>query len=175
MFSKNGLWFMPMDYQALLKLRLDSKAFFYSGNREVGYDLFESYAVQGGNPITTKVDQWQPGKVGGQSRLALELIERRSDLQGTVLRHAWFEDPPYVTYIRDDSGIVTDIVGYNAALLGELQGQMNFSITDVEATVPSWGSLSEDGSWSGIMGKFYKIVRKWRHTKQQPEKPDQAI
>ena len=81
-------------------------------------------------------------------------MERRSDLQGTVLRHAWFEDPPYVTYIRDDSGKLVDIVGYNAALLEELQGQMNFNITDIEATEPSWGSLNEDGSWSGIMGKI---------------------
>ena len=35
---------------------------------------------------------------------------------------------------------------------------MNFNITDVEATEPSWGSLNEDGSWSGIMGKFYNLL-----------------
>ena len=151
-FSKNGLWFMPIDYMKLLNLRLDSKAFFYTGNLTNGYTLHESYSIQGERSITTKIDEWKSGYVSGQSRLALDIIERRSDLQGTVLRHAWFEDPPYVTYIRDKSGKVVDTVGYNAALLEELQGQMNFNITDVEATVPSWGSLNEDGSWSGIMG-----------------------
>lgn len=153
-FSNNGLWFMPIDHMKLLNLRLDSKAFFYTGNLTNGYTLHESYSIQGGRPIKTKVDEWRPGYVNGQSRLALDIMERRSDLQGTVLRHSWFEDPPYVTYMRDKSGKVVDIVGYNAALLEELQGQMNFNITEIEATEPSWGSMNEDGSWSGIMGKF---------------------
>ena len=151
-FSANGLWFMPMVYLDSIDLRLDSKTFFYAGNQTAGFTLHESYAIMNGDAITTKQAMWEPGDGNeGISKLA-NIMERRSNLNGAVLKHAWFEDPPYVTYIRDESGNVVDYVGYNAALLEELQNQMNFRIEHIPATVPHWGSKNEDGSWSGIVG-----------------------
>ena len=154
-FSQNGLWFMPIEYMSLIDLRLDSKIFFYSANSADGFDLIESYAIKGGTPIAKTLDVWHPGvktKLNqGQLSLATSIMGRRPDLQGAVLRHSWFEDPPYVKHVIDESGQVVSTVGYNAALLTELQGQMNFSIEDVPPTIPHWGRF-KNGSWHGIVG-----------------------
>ena len=154
-FTQNGLWFMPMEYLSLIDLRLDSKVFFYTDNNARGFTLFESYAIKGGSPITKRLTIWRPSREAnlnqGEQILGTSVIDRRSDLQGTVLRHSWFEDPPYVVHIRDELDQVVGSEGYNAALLAELRGQMNFSIEDVPPTIPHWGRL-KNGSWNGIVG-----------------------
>ena len=154
-FTQNGLWLMPIEYQPLIDLRLDSKIFFYSGNSLDGFVLHESYTIKGGMPITTRLAEWQPrdsNLIEGGSELVTGFMERRSDLQGIALRHSWFEEPPYITFITDDSGQVVNSVGFNAAIVAELQAQLNFKKIDITPTVESWGRKLENGSWIGIVG-----------------------
>ena len=153
-FSKNGLWLMPIEYMSLIDLRLDSKIFFYSGNGVTGFTLYEGYAIKG-RTITNTLDVWYPDMEAlldkRLSNLATNILGRRSDLFQTVLMHSWFEDPPYMTYVRDEMGQVMGSKGYNSDLLNELKDQMNFSIENVPAKVKTWGKI-RNGSWIGIVG-----------------------
>ena len=105
---------MSKGYETGLALRLDSKIFLYEeaenpmvnqlsnldGPQSVGYNVYETYAIKGGNPITTNVTQWNPEGPPNTNARLLDW-ERRSDLRGVTLRNSWFEDPPYIVYIRD--------------------------------------------------------------------------
>ena len=157
-FTQNGMWFMPIEYLSLIDLRLDSKIFFYSANSADGFDLIESYAIRGGTPINTTLNVWSPEAEANlkweHTKLATNIVDRRSDLQGTVLRHSWFEDPPYVMHVRDEFGQIVNTSGYNAALLTELRGQMNFRIEDVTVQVETRGTLLKNGSWIGMVRMF---------------------
>ena len=92
--------------------------------------MYESYAIKGGVPITNRLAEWQPSNtnlIKGDLELVTSFIDRRSDLQGMALRHSWFEEPPYVTFITDDSGRVVNSMGFNAAIVAELQAQLNIT------------------------------------------------
>ena len=120
---------MPLHYEGLVPLRLDSRVMLYNGTDTYGYSLYESYAIKGGPPITEKISEWHP-KHGapGNVKLFANVAERRSNLRGAVVRYSWFHNPPFVRFVKDRSGSVVDFVGFYVDLFEELKAQGGNSI-----------------------------------------------
>ena len=46
--------------------------------------------------------QWSREEGASEANTRLLDWERRSDLRGVTLRNSWFEDPPYIVYVREN-------------------------------------------------------------------------
>ena len=99
-----------------------------NGSDTFGYTLYESYAVKGGAPITTKITEWHPrNETVGNMRLFKDILEKRSNLNGALVRYSWFHNPPFVRFVKDSSGSVVDYVGFYVDIFEELKSQLNFA------------------------------------------------
>ena len=117
------LWVIPLDHEWEIPLRLDSRVILYNGT-DTGYSLYESYAVKGGAPITQKITEWHPKKeIARNEKLFEKILERRSNLNGAVIRYSWFHNPPFVRFVKDGSGSVVNYVGFYVDIFEELKAQ----------------------------------------------------
>ena len=134
-FTKSQVWVMPLEYVSMLPLRLDSNIFFYE-RTTTGFIVYEGYAINGGNPITSELFGWpevEPKRIG-----PLNLLVRRT-LKGAILKVAWH-------------GSTKAFVGRNVDILKDLQSKLNFVAQIVPAKDRSWGSKSNNGTWNGLVG-----------------------
>ena len=107
-FKSNNPVFMPISYQKDMQLRLDSNIFFYQGNDDGSYELYDIFVVKAGPPIKLEVGKW---KLHNGLRLikSLSRWDRRTDLQKTTLLNCLRHNPPWAQPIKDKKG-------YNIAL-----------------------------------------------------------
>ena len=134
-FTKSQVWVMPLDYVSFLPLRLDSNIFFYD-RTSTGFTVYESYAINGGNPITSELFKWP--EVEPKRIEPFNLLVRRT-LQGAILNVAWH-------------GSTKEFAGTNADILKDLQAKLNFVVQIVPAKDRSWGGKSKNGTWNGLVG-----------------------
>lgn len=153
-FTDNNIWVLPSKYESLLPLRLDSRVMLYQGNGPTGYSLYDSYAVKGGAPITTRLLDWEPGrdKAAEDSKLLLQVLGKRTNLNGAVIRFSWFKNPPFVWYVK--KGLIANGVGFYVDILAELQAKLNFTLEYVPTSGPKekWGAKMKNGTWNGMVG-----------------------
>ena len=138
-FTKSQVWVMPLEYVSMLPLRLDSNIFFYE-RTTTGFIVYEGYAINGGNPITSELFGWpevEPKRIG-----PLNLLVRRT-LKGAILKVAWH-------------GSTKAFVGRNVDILKDLQSKLNFVAQIVPAKDRSWGSKSNNGTWNGLVGMLHE-------------------
>ena len=86
------------------------------------YTVYASYAVRGGAPVTHILFDW-PDK-GGQRLQGkkLNIIEKRINLNGLVVKNSWNAQPPFVNFVKGPSGGVVDHAGFYVDVVAELQG-----------------------------------------------------
>ena len=153
-YTENNIWALPFKYESLLPLRLDSRVMLYQGNGPTGYSLHDSYAVKGGVPITTRLLDWEPGrdKAAEDSKLLLQVLGKRTNLNGAVIRFSWFKNPPFVWYVK--KGLIANGVGFYVDILAELQAKLNFTLEYVPTSGPKekWGAKMKNGTWNGMVG-----------------------
>ena len=153
-FTEENIWALPLKYETFVPLRLDSKVMLYRGNGSKGYSLYDSYAVKGGPPITTKLFDWEPGtdKSEGDAQLLFNVLGKRKDFNGAVVRFSWFKNPPFVWMSK--KGKIADGDGFYVDILADLQAQLNFTLEYVKTSGPKekWGSKMNNRSWNGMVG-----------------------
>ena len=94
----------------------------------------------------------------GIKSTGIPMWDRRADLHGVHLRCAAAANPPFqiVTPLKGDKEGQIMIDGYMADLWSELQRITNFSYVLYPSVDGSWGSLSDDGNWSGMIGMILR-------------------
>lgn len=158
LFGETYTWVVPADYEVLLPLRLDSRVVLYNATGADGYNIYESYAVNGGDPITTKIMEWMPGVKKNEDVKVLDnILEKRSNLNGVTIRYSWFHNPPFVRFNRDGSGKVVGYSGFYVDLFNELQHQLQFTAEYVPPKPKEkWGAKTKNGSWNGMVGMLIR-------------------
>ena len=141
LFSLRQTWVVPMRYAKNLPLRLDNNIFFYDGNASAGYNVYESYAIKGKNPVTKMLFQWHYGEES--IPLLSPTMDRRSNLNGVVLRDSWV-DP------RNESRVVHGDMFYDIMLT--LEERLNFTFEFVSPKPGKFGKRFPNGTWNGIVG-----------------------
>ena len=149
------MWFIPLECLPLMRLRLDSRVYFYEATKSGTYKIYESYAIRGDNPVSKLLFEWSPGMTYYTNVFEKKMImERRSDLDGIILRNAWtINQPPFIKHNRDSSGRIIQTVGYYADILSQLETRLNLSLKD-SGSQDGWGSELENGTWNGLMGQL---------------------
>ena len=94
----------------------------------------------------------------GIKSIGIPIWDRRANLKGVNLRCAAAANPPFqiVTALKGDKEGQILIDGYMANLWNELQRITNFSYVLYPSVDGSWGSLSDDGNWSGMIGMILR-------------------
>ena len=102
MFRSNCPVFMPLEYDMMVKLRLDSNIIFFQEQPQ-SFRLVDKFAVKGGEPITLVLGNWDISN-GIRLQMSMNRWERRTDLEGATLisglsKHdtkfqRWFQDRP---------------------------------------------------------------------------------
>ena len=158
LFSKSTMWFMPLENESNIPLRLDSRVFLYGREHLQGSNLtiWNSYAIKGGPPITKPLFTWSPEQTMNINIFEKKVtLRNRANLNGVVLKNSWFEQHPFVVYDRDDAGNVKSTAGFYSGILSELATTLNFTIKHIPAP-PGWGAKSKNGTWNGLMGRLVK-------------------
>ena len=138
MFTWARVWIMPLDFLPMIPLRLDNNIFFYDGNMSSGFNVYDSYAVKGMNPITTKILEWNNVEES-DSKMLIRSMESRSNLTGGVLK--------VLNAVINPSGRAI----FNHALY-DLQSKMNFTIQKSMSKEKRWGAKYDNGTWNGMIG-----------------------
>ena len=141
LFTMAQVWVMPMKYASDVPSRLDNNIFFYDGNSSAGYSVYESYSIKGQNPITRRLFQWHHDSTG--LPLLPSTMDRRSNLNGAVLRDTW------VTKTRALGGVQGDV--FDDVLLA-LQARMNFTLEFIPPKPGKFGKRLKNGTWDGLVG-----------------------
>ena len=141
LFTMAQVWVMPMKYASEVPSRLDNNIFFYNGNSLAGYSVYESYSMKGQNPITRMLFQWHHD-VTGLPLLPL-MLDRRTNLNGAVLRDSW------ITKSRALGGVQGDV--FDDIMLA-LQAKMNFTLQFIPPKPGKFGRRLKNGTWNGIVG-----------------------
>ena len=158
LFGQSNVWIIPLEYEHMLPLRLDSRVVLYNGSDTDGYSLHESYAVNGGAPITQKVSEWHPKKETNEEIKLLEnVVDKRSNLNGVVIRYSWFHNPPFVRFVKDSSGVVVNYGGFYVDIFSELKSRLNFTAEYIPAKPgEKWGGKTRNGTWNGMVGMLMR-------------------
>ncbi|KAL7301179.1 hypothetical protein TKK_0006150 [Trichogramma kaykai] len=118
------------------------------------YVLTEVYSIDKGRELITNVfGTWE--EESGLEITRLALYQRRSNLQGQLIRVTTVEDPPVSVAIENSDGTMTGIKGFFGTIIQILEENLNCTI--VYSKSEAWGSKHPDGSWSGAIGM---LVRK---------------
>ena len=141
LFTTAQVWVMPMRYASVVPLRLDNNIFFYDGNSAAGYSVHESYAVKGQNPVTSMLYQWHQGDTSLPPLPST--MDRRSNLNGAVLRDSW------VTKTRAMGGVQGDVFD---DILSALQAGLNFTLQYIPPKPGKFGRKLKNGTWNGLVG-----------------------
>ena len=141
LFTMAQVWVMPMRYASEVPLRLDNNILFYDGNSSAGYNVYESYAIKGQNPVTRMLFQWHQGDTS--ILLLPSTMERRSNLNRAVLRDSW------VTKTRSQGGVQGDVY---EDVLSILQARMNFTYQYIPPKPGKYGRKHKNGTWDGLVG-----------------------
>ena len=89
-FTRARIWVMPLKYASIIPLRLDSNVYFYDRASSERYDIYESYAIKGGIPKTSLLFSWPEEELNNPKPMKpMNLLERRTNLDGAILNHAW--------------------------------------------------------------------------------------
>ena len=148
-FDRSKVLVVPFDLvnKMHLRLRLDSRVLLYKETQSGGYEVFESYAIKGGTPITKLLFVWSPGL---ELPLAIDFLASRSNLQEVKLKNSWFNSTPLVILAQGND--YSNAVGFSVDILNDLQSQLNFTYESVSPQKGKWGWKLKNGSWSGLVG-----------------------
>ena len=155
-FSGSVGWILPGEFQPNVPLRLDTRILFYNKTSGGGYTLWESYRIKTGPAISEDLIEWSP-QPGGEVRFLTEHLnpwERRGNLNGVVLTNGVLEWPRLFIANVDDSdggGAITGGTGYFPDVLSALKTRLNFSVRVDSPVDGNWGTLSENGTWNGLV------------------------
>ena len=149
-FDRTQMWIVPVELVNNMHLRVDSRVLFYNGTQSGGYEVFESYAIKGGRPISTFLFEWNSGL---KLPVAIDFLANRSNLQAVKLINAWFTNPPFITHAKGKKG--PKAVGFYVDILNDLQSQLNFTFESVSPRKGKWGNKQDNGSWSGVIGMLH--------------------
>jgi hypothetical protein len=145
---------LVMSYEpdkTILKLRLDSKLFFFN-LLGANIHLSEIYSVKSGQPIMQKFGVWsvETGLVVNTPNM----WERRADLMGLQLECVT-QEYAFMTQVHHDnkSEKLPRVTGLFVDYLRHLESHLNFTANVGLSQDVKWGALEEDGStWNGIVG-----------------------
>ena len=93
----------------------------------------------------------------GNTKLFDGILDKRSNLNGVVVRYSWFHNPPFVRFARDGSGNVIGYSGFYVDLFMELQNKLQFTGKYVPPKPKEkWGAKTKNGSWNGMVGMLIR-------------------
>ena len=150
-FSGNVGWILPGEFLPHVPLRLDTRILFYNKTRD-GYTLWESYRIKEGPAVSEDLIEWSPHP--GKTRILTRHLnpwERRGNLDGVVLTNGVLEWPRLFIAGVDSDGATTGGTGYFPDVLSALKTRLNFSVRVASPEDGNWGTLSENGSWNGLV------------------------
>ena len=169
----NSVSYQDMEYLPGAKIPIDSNFYFFqvsdSAEKSMIY-IFDGYrkVVKSSNDYNQSnnylrspliINYWGIWKEGiGIESIEIPLYERRKNLAGVHLRCATAENPPFnilKPQIGDKEGQI-DVDGYFADIWKELQKITNFSYVMTPSVDGAWGSLKDDGTWSGMVGMILR-------------------
>ncbi|XP_023725833.2 probable glutamate receptor [Cryptotermes secundus] len=84
----------------------------------------------------------------------ISFFERRNDLQGIVMKVASMTDPPMSVVRKTDNTLI--LGGFFGEVWHSLEQRMNFTSDCYIPEDRAWGSLTQDGSWNGMMGMILR-------------------
>ena len=153
-FISNNPVFMPISYQKDMQLRLDSNIFFYKGNHDGSYELYDIFVVKAGPPIKLEVGKW---KLHNGLRLikSLSRWDRRTDLQNTTLLNCLRNNPPWAQPTKDKKGVMIGSTGYYQEFLHYITEKLNLTTQIVMASGKI--KILENGSWTGEIGFLQRL------------------
>ncbi|KAK7869354.1 hypothetical protein R5R35_012899 [Gryllus longicercus] len=135
-----------------LKAPFDSEFLLAEVEDNGSVSLTEVYRVNSSLPLLSS--RW--GLWGEQTGLTVtgtgHVHSRRADLFGTTIRVAAGHDPPYDYLIKHTDGKRLNMEGYSSEVWKQLEMRLNFTTELYEANENEWGSIQEDGTWSGMIG-----------------------
>ncbi|GLH02754.1 Ionotropic receptor 25a, partial [Gryllus bimaculatus] len=135
-----------------LKAPFDSEFLLAEVENNGSVSLTEVYRVNSSLPLLSS--RW--GLWGEQTGLTVtgtgHVHSRRADLFGTTIRVAAGHDPPYDYLIKHTDGKRLNMEGYSSEVWKQLEMRLNFTTELYEAKENEWGSIQEDGTWSGMIG-----------------------
>ncbi|XP_069950500.1 probable glutamate receptor [Cherax quadricarinatus] len=119
-------------------------------------DLFEMYTVHDDLPyVTHMLGSWQ-----GQDELDLpkeDWSDRRTNLTGLHLRCVTLPQEPFTYVSEPDDQLKVDIVrGYAKDVWDTLQEILGFTYTCRKPVDGTFGSMSQDGAWNGLVREVVK-------------------
>ena len=141
------------DFSAL-RLRLDSRFYCFeeSGN---GFDLYEIYSIKDGKQITGLMGNWTAEH--GLSHIEPRIWQRRSNLMGTILRHALLPWSTFNNLEPDGNGGIVNTGGVFAETMEQLEKRLNFSQVILKPEDGKAGGLEPDGkTWNGLVGMLIR-------------------
>ena len=130
------------------RLRLDTRLYYYGpqGNTTI---LKEIYALNGEDKVKT-VGKWQEST--GLLVPHTNMWDRRANLEGMLITVATKGWPSFMDLSYDESG-ESIIRGSGLFLepMNILAREMNFTLKLIPSDDGEWGSLSENGTWNGLI------------------------
>jgi hypothetical protein len=140
---------------SLIKLRLDSKLFFFT---ELGgkIHLSEIYSIKSLTSIERVIGEWS--EETGLVVAIPNIWERRADLMDTHLDCVTL-GYTFLTQVHHDSRNknLTKVTGLFDDYLSQLESQLNFTAKVSLSKDGMWGSMAEDRmTWNGMVGMLIK-------------------
>ena len=117
---------MPLEYEKLMKLRLNSNIFFYEEG-DSKYNLKDIFAVNGGTPIVLDFGTWDSTN-GMRLKKSLNRWERRTDLMGAEFVNAQWHNKGWAELIYDDNGTIVGSWGIFQEMLFYMTDQLNLTM-----------------------------------------------
>ena len=156
LFSWNHLWVMPIEYKTLVPLRLDNNILFYEKNASGTFTVYESYSVKDDvqGAITNVLFHLNEGEEN-ESRFKLKInsLERRSDMNGAIVKNIWKPHKKNVISIPSSNGTTEDTVGMYKDIFDILEAMLNCRIENSRHKGFFWGKRLSNGTWTGPMGQ----------------------
>ena len=145
LFTAAQVWVIPMEYSNKFPQRLDNNIFFFDGNSSAGYSVYESYAVKGKMPVTKMLFHWHQEEA--IVRQLPSTMDRRSNLNGVVLRDSWLLNTraQSISQRKSAGDIYEDI-------LSVLKSRLNLTLQYTPPKPGRFGRKLKNGTWNGLVG-----------------------
>ena len=156
LFNRLRTWVMPLEYKSVVPLRLDNNILFYEKNiTSEGFTVFESYSVKNNveAAMTRMLFEWDVSKEGQQGlEMHVNTIERRSNMNGAIIKNSWKQNKKNVIFTRDKNGLIIKTEGVYKEILDILEAKMNCVIESETPKNFNYGKRLSNGTWTGVIG-----------------------
>ena len=129
LFRSESPVFMPRDYSSMLDhLTLDSHVIFYEKGEEGGYNLVDTFSVNGGNPISIKLGKWCATCNGVKLEKSMNRWDRRTDLMGASFINTLKKNGYAADFVYDENNSIIGSKGWYQEVLIYVISHLNLTV-----------------------------------------------